>query len=205
MAINVPAAQCGSTFNENNFLGEEDQVQVRNDLITQNLYKGTRLVAATPKGDGSTAIHSERALLLCGDNNQAVTPVQNLLNKDKDGCVVFYTYNSPCLKYCLNQAGDDNEENRVRIQTGREAKKKENQKQVHPAVKKCILNSLSILTNHRGPKAFVFNQVYREDKNKDKLPAALTEVAKKVPLYKCESNSCIKCLNNDNFNNQCLS
>lgn len=203
VAINVPAEQCKEKFS-GKFLSDENKNVVRNDLNddTKRLYKGKQMVAARPKGRSTTSkIHSERALLICEDNNQAVTPVQNLLNTgDKNGCVVFYTYNSPCLDYCLNQTKDNDEQNRVSVQT---AKGRTN---VLPAVKKCILNSLSILTNHPGPKAFVFSQVYENDRNKTELASALKEVAEMVPLYKCNTTECIECLdNNNNFNNQCLS
>lgn len=207
--INVPAEQCRANYNLNNFLSSENRDTVRTDLNDKKkrLYQGTQMVAARPKGSSSNSVHSERALLMCGVNNQAVTPVQNLLNKNNGGCVVFYTYNSPCLQYCLNQANDDNEENRERIQKEREDKKKRG-KIVSPAVKKCILNSLSVLSNHSGPKAFVFSRVYRNDmknEDKDELTAALKEVAQKVPLYKCDTNSCIKCQDNNQFRNECLS
>ncbi|XP_048859354.1 uncharacterized protein LOC125726918 [Brienomyrus brachyistius] len=201
VAINVPAGQCGASFEEKEFLREENTNNVKNDLETRRLYTGKQMVAARPKGTGSSAVHSERALLIC-DSSQAVAPVQNLLNTgDRNGCVVFYTYNSPCLDYCLNQGKDDNEQNRERVQ------KKRGNTNVQPAVKKCILDSLSILTNHPGPKAFVFSQVYRKDKEKAELLAsALKVVAEKVPLYKCNTNSCIKCLDNNNkINSQCLS
>ncbi|XP_076137723.1 uncharacterized protein LOC143121229 [Alosa pseudoharengus] len=204
VAINVPADQCGATFSQN-FLSQEDERTVKQELTAKNLYQGPQMVAATPKGGSSTSkIHSERALLMCTGFNQAVTPVQNLLNKDKGGCVVFYTYNSPCLEYCLNQAKDENERNREKIQTER-AEKKGKPVNVAPAVAKCILNSLSTLSNHNGPKAFVFSQVYRNDINKPELAAALKKVAEQVPLYKCTTNSCVKCLNNNDIVNQCLS
>ncbi|XP_023694504.2 uncharacterized protein [Paramormyrops kingsleyae] len=198
VAINVPAEQCKENFNKDNFLSEYTD-NVKDDLKKKRLYIGNHMVAARPKGGGSTAIHSERALLICED--QAVTPVQNLLNTaDRNGCVVFYTYNSPCLDYCLNQKNDNDQQNRERAQ------KERGKTDVTPAVKKCILDSLSILTNHPGPKAFVFSQVYRKDRENTNLASALKEVAEKVPLYRCNTNRCIECLdNNKKFNNQCLS
>ncbi|KAG5269578.1 hypothetical protein AALO_G00203610 [Alosa alosa] len=204
VAINVPADQCGDTFSQN-FLSQDDSNTVKQELTANHLYQGQHMVAATPKGVSSTSkIHSERALLMCAGFNQAVTPVQNLLNKDRGGCVVFYTYNSPCLEYCLNQTKDENERNRETKQRER-AEKKGKPVNVAPAVAKCILNSLSMLSNHNGPKAFVFSQVYRNDINNPELAAALKKVAEQVPLYKCTTNSCVKCLNNNEIVNQCLS
>lgn len=200
VAINVPATECGATFDQNSFLSQDNADTVKKDLKANNLYQGQQLVAATPKGKSSSSkIHSERALLMCDGYNQAVTPVQNLLNKRKDGCVVFYTYNSPCLDYCLNQAKDENERKREAAQRGR------GKTDVAPAVEKCILNSLSMLSGHGGPKAFVFSQVYRNDKNKPDLAAALKKVAEQVPLYKCATNTCVKCLSGNQIVNQCLS
>nr|XP_023667251.1 uncharacterized protein LOC111843701 [Paramormyrops kingsleyae] len=200
VAIKVPAEQCMENFDEK-FLSYEDTDTVRNDLMTKRLYKGKKMVAARPKGTGSKAFHSERVLLMCEDRIRTVTPVRVLLNNgDENDCLVFYTYNSPCLDYCLNQKNDNDQQNRERAQ------KERGNTNVTPAVKKCILDSLRVLTNHPGPKAFVFSQVYRKDRENTKLASALKEVAEKVPLYKCNTNRCIECLdNNNNFNNQCLS
>lgn len=202
VAINVPASQCKAAIDQN-FLSGEKAEDVKKDLKEKNLYQGQQLVAATPptKGKKSSKIHSERALLMCGDTIQADTPVKNLLNKNKEGCVVFYTYNSPCLDYCLNQERDEQEANSKNAQ-------KAKGKTVTPAVEKCILKSLSILSEHQGPKAFVFRQVYRIDKGdekRDMLAAALMKVANQVPLYKCDAHSCVKCLNNNEIITQCLS
>ena len=199
VAINVPADQCGPGFSQDNFLSEDSAEKVKEDLEHKNLYKGSQLVAATPKGTGQTnAVHSECALLMCEDSD-GVTPMQDLLNKKKDGCVVFYTYNSPCLKLCLNQAKD---------KEAKEAMDKKitlNRKNIQPLVQKCILESLIVLTNHVGPKAFVFSRVYIEDLKSEALKAALKVVADKVPLYKCDADSCFKCLDNGQIIEKCLS
>ncbi|XP_042564710.1 uncharacterized protein LOC122133180 [Clupea harengus] len=204
VAINVPKEKCGPGFSEGGFLSVDSAKTVKEALENHNLYQGTQLVAATPKGEKTTAVHSERALLMCEASSDAVTPVQNLLNKDQNGCVVFYTYNSPCLDFCLNQAKDDNEQNRENKQNERN-QKKNIESTAAPAVKKCILKSLSVLTNHVGPKAFVFSRVYRKDENKPTLKAALKVVAEQVPLYKCDAGSCVKCLSDGEIISQCLS
>ncbi|XP_067092119.1 uncharacterized protein [Osmerus mordax] len=200
VAINVPAEQCGPGFSQDNFLSEDSAEAVKKDLKEHNLYKGSQLVAATPKGTGQTnAVHSERALLMCKDSSDAVSPMQDMLNKNKDGCVVFYTYNSPCLKLCLNQAKDNE------LKKARDKTIQRNRPKIPPLVQKCILESLSVLTNHGGPKAFVFSRVYIEDLESDTLKAALKVVAEKVPLYKCDANSCFKCLSNGQIIEKCLS
>lgn len=198
VAINVPSDQCGDAFSQN-FLSGENADTVKKALKDNNLYKGEQLVAATPKGSGQTnAVHSERALLMCEDSSDAVTPMKDLLNKNKGGCVVFYTYNSPCLKLCLNQAKDDE------IRQGRDKKIEKKRPNIPPLVQKCILKSLGVLTNHGGPKAFVFSRVYDEDLGSATLAAALKVVAEKVPLYKCDAGSCFKCLSNGQIIDECL-
>ena len=164
VAINVPSDQCGDAFSQN-FLSGENADTVKKALKDNNLYKGSQLVAATPKGSGQTnAVHSEHALLMCEDSSDAVTPMKDLLNKNKGGCVVFYTYNSLCLDYCLNQAKDNKERNREEIQNERNKKKQRESKQnrENKPREKCKLKSLSVLTNHSRPKAFVFSMVYRQ-------------------------------------------
>lgn len=168
---------------------------VKKHLNEKNLYQGEHLIAATPtNGSSKSKIHSERALLMCEDISQAVTPMKNLLNKS--GCVVFYTYNSPCLSVCLDQERDDN----VRKMAEKAITK-------NKPVEKCILKSLSMLTDHQGPKAFVFKQVFRKDLNEEyrtKLADGLKKVAEKVPLYKCASGSCVRCLSDNQIINECL-
>ncbi|KAL2096323.1 hypothetical protein ACEWY4_008471 [Coilia grayii] len=180
-AINIAGRYC--TAFDNNFLDGEDSAKVKEAINNGvKLYTGEKLVAARPQFfKRLPSIHSERRLLMCVDNNTFVTPMQNLLNNNQHGCVVFYTYNSPCLELCLNQT---------------------------EGVQSCILDSLSMLTNHRGLKAFVFSQVYRNDigeEKRDKLAAGLRLVAKQVPLYKCSDDSCVKCLSGNQIVPQCLS
>ncbi|XP_063062032.1 uncharacterized protein LOC134454802 [Engraulis encrasicolus] len=206
-AINVPSTFC-ERF-QNNFLsGESDSNTVKEKLRTEYLYQGQKLIVATPQniGKGSGAVHSERKLLICDDNNRGGTPMKNLLARDKDGCAVFYTHNSPCLEFCLNQVKDDNEVNKERIKKQRNEKKDpDNQRDVARAVQKCILNSLDMMANHKGMKAFVFSEVYDLDlTERVKLETALTKVAKKVPLFKCNGDSCVQCLIGNVFNNLCL-
>ncbi|KAL2081476.1 hypothetical protein ACEWY4_023329 [Coilia grayii] len=216
--INVEQKYCSGPF-DNNFLDGENSATVKEQLNKVSLYQGQKLVVAVPmnKGQGGKAVHSERVLLMCGDNNQAVTPVKNLLNKIKDGCSVFYTYNSPCMQFCLNQQRDEDERKREQALKERNEKNRLKGKKIvpiEPAVKKCIVDSLDILTNYRGLKAFVFSRVYdndignTEDEKKRKvalLAAALKTVAEKVPLYKCSGTSCVNCLSGGEIVSQCLS
>ena len=200
VAINVPADQCRSGFTQDNFLSKDSAKTVKEDLEHKHLYMGSQLVAATPKEPGQTnAVHSERALLMCEYSNDGVTPMQYLQNENKDGCVVFYTYNSPCLKLCLNEAKDKEAKEAI------EKKISLKRRKIPSLVQKCILGSLSVLTDHVGPKAFVFSRVYIEDLESEALKAALKEVADKVPLYKCDANSCVKCLDNGQIIEKCLS
>lgn len=212
--INVPVKYCTGRFDNNFLSGEMDSQTVKQLLKKDFVYEGGNLVLAIPKGAGKKAVHSERLLLMCGDNGDAVTPARNLLNKVDGGCAVFYTYNSPCMELCLNQLRDEDERKKVEKERERNEKKGKNV-EIPPAVEKCILNSLSMLTNHRGLKAFVFTRVYDNDikgntaeeiqEKKHLLAAALKLVAERVPLYKCSGTSCVKCLNDNQIVGQCLS
>ena len=89
--------------------------------------------------------------------------MQKLLKEVNEGCVVFYTYNSPCTKFCSNPNHCLN-----------------------------ILDALDMFKEHKGPKAFVFTRVWRNDCDKD-ISTNLKEVLKHVPLYRCDGNNCVAC------------
>nr|XP_055053376.1 uncharacterized protein LOC129438604 [Misgurnus anguillicaudatus] len=98
-AINVPQEQCHdfkpSTVN---FLKNDKGNNVKNIIKdeTNPVYKGEELIAAGVQKPPHTA-HSEFLLL----NPANKSPLTYLLNKRNDGCVVFYTLNSPCMNTCL--------------------------------------------------------------------------------------------------------
>ncbi|XP_016419901.1 uncharacterized protein LOC107749302 [Sinocyclocheilus rhinocerous] len=146
VAINVPKEQC-ITFDELTFLkGENDVRQSLQESL--HIYVGTELIAAGVLGNK----HSED-LLMNPPNGSYLT--QLLKKKGLDGCVVFYTLNSPCIDNCLSNNEDS------------------------------ILPGLAELKAHTGIKAFAFKHIYQWDQNKNNLPAELGKVAERVPLYRC--------------------
>ncbi|XP_016364501.1 uncharacterized protein LOC107705624 [Sinocyclocheilus rhinocerous] len=98
VAINVPKEQCQSGFNpsESTFLKNDKSEKVKPYIKPDSkvVYKGTELIAAGRHKDA----HSEYLLM----NPPNKSPLTHLMNKKKDGCVIFYTLNSPCIDKCLN-------------------------------------------------------------------------------------------------------
>jgi len=109
-------------------------------------------------------MHSESLLLNPVDNS----PMSKLLNKRKDGCSVFYTFESPCVQTCLDAEGPHN-----------------------------IINALEKWKKHDGIKAFVFKNFWKFDtKKKDTkdLQTEFKQIAAHVPLFRCVSeNECYAC------------
>ena len=109
--------------------------------------------------------HSEY-LLLINSNPLGVPPnvplMQDLLNRDPQGCVIFYTYNSPCMGTCLNR-------NRPRN----------------------ILTALNMIRLRQDPKAFVYNRVFEKDEGNDQLEENLRKIEgnnNNKFLYRCNQN-----------------
>ncbi|CAM4550279.1 unnamed protein product [Leuciscus chuanchicus] len=161
-AINVPKDQCQQNFNLNTFLTQEKAVNVKNAITdeTNALYQGEELIAAGTKKQKKYNMHSESLLL----NPADISPMSNLLNKRKDGCSVFYTFESPCVNTCLNLSSSHN-----------------------------IINALEKWKEHDGIKAFVFKDFWKFDIKKD-LQTAFKQIVAHVPLFRCVSeNECYAC------------
>ncbi|XP_017536979.2 uncharacterized protein LOC108410424 [Pygocentrus nattereri] len=157
VAINVPARYCsaGSNLDDGSFLKNDKPDAAKRDMNGVNkLYQGKELIGASRKsGNKKGFFHSEYLLLREPDPEHS--PMKNLLNKNKDGCVIFYTYNSPCIGTCLYEEGDSN-----------------------------ILDALYIFTGHQGPKAFVYNRIFKRDRTNYDLKEYLKKI-NEVPLYRC--------------------
>jgi len=157
----VPKDQCQQNFNprQDNFLTQENAANVKNAITdeTNALYQGSELIAAGTKkvviGRKQYNKHSESLLLNPVDNS----PMSKLLNKRKDGCSVFYTFESPCVDTCLNPSSSHN-----------------------------IINALEKWKEHDGIKAFVFKGFWKFDIEKD-LQTAFKKIAAHVPLFRCET------------------
>ncbi|KAF4081634.1 hypothetical protein AMELA_G00163310 [Ameiurus melas] len=168
VAINVPKNQCQQNFKPNvdNFLTQEKAEKVKTDIKDEKnaLYQGKELIAAGTRKvvnkSNQFNIHSESLLL----NPPDTSPMTNLLNKRKDGCSVFYTFESPCVQSCLNLTRDHN-----------------------------IIKGLEKWKEHNGIKAFVFKNFWKFDKKED-LQTKFKQIVANVPLYRCESeNECYAC------------
>jgi len=163
VAINVPKQQCQSEFypNTRNFLIDDRSEEVKPHTgKNMSVYTGKQLIAAgVDKIDDK---HSEY-LLMYPLNNSHLT---NLLNTKKDGCVVLYTFLSPCIARCLNN-------------------------NISP--RRDIIRGLDQLGAYQGIKAFVFTHIYYADKTNPNLRHELKKIADRVPLYYCNENGCILC------------
>lgn len=146
-----------------------------------NLYTADELIAASPKDRKKYKVHSESILLRIPDKHGEV-PMSRLLNKYPDGCVVFYTYNSPCVQTCTAPDGDHS---------------------ILPALQQ-------FFQNYRGQKAFVFTDIFFRDKSKAQLAEQLKLVDDRIPLYRCTKNQqnqiseCFVCKANNEIDKKCL-
>ncbi|XP_030633632.1 uncharacterized protein LOC115814814 [Chanos chanos] len=182
VAINVPKETCkpGFTPTNKNFLQQDEANNVKNAINDEAnaLYQGRELVAAGLKKvvinrKKTYNKHSESLLF----NPSGNSPVTRLLGKRKDGCVIFYTFNSPCVDTCIDENGQHS-----------------------------ILKGLDELRSHSGPKAFVFKHIWKFDGGKP-LSEKFKSVANRVPLYRCVSgNTCYPCEGHGNtaIASQCL-
>ncbi len=165
----MPKNQCQQNFNpeQNNFLTQENALNVKNAITdeTNALYQGAQLIAAGTRKMKRYNIHSESLLLNPAENS----PMTKLLNKEKYGCSVFYTFDSPCVDTCLDATG-----------------------------KHSIIDALKNWKEHDGIKAFVFKNFWKFDTEKD-LQTKFKQIVAHVPLYRCVSeNQCYACNGEEN-------
>ncbi|KAI4879609.1 hypothetical protein NFI96_018367, partial [Prochilodus magdalenae] len=176
LAINVPEHYCiKKDFKpDKGFLKNDDPDTAKRAMKEGNMvYEGTSLIGATKKKKDNIMYHSEYLLLNPPDPKES--PMTRLLKKNTKGCVVFYTYFSPCLGTCLNpQKGDF-----------------------------YILPALTKFGEHNGPKAFVFRKLYGEEK-KDVFEKAFKKVNAEVPLIHCDNAVCNMCVDGARVKPECL-
>ncbi|KAI4871402.1 hypothetical protein NFI96_009404, partial [Prochilodus magdalenae] len=107
VAINVPVKYCsaGSNPDDGHFLKNDKPDAAKRAMKGDaRVYKGQELIGATRKQSTTKGfLHSEYLLLRDPDEEHSL--MMNLLNKKKDGCVIFYTLNSPCIGTCLYEDG----------------------------------------------------------------------------------------------------
>ncbi len=164
VAINVPKDQCKNGFEPStspDFLKEDKNFENVKNIISADetpVYKGKELIAAGVQKTPNTA-HSE-FLLMNPPNN---SPLTYLLNKKKDGCVVFYTLNSPCMDSCLS--------GKYNIIGG--------------------LNKLKAYKGIKA-FAFK-NIWSHDQKRQNELREKLKVIASRIPLYRCKTDMCTLC------------
>lgn len=179
IAISVPRAHCTDERADiQKVFSNKDARHVKDELSKGQkclLCTDSRnVIAARP--DLATNKHSEHVLLYpLGDS-----PMDKLLEQaDQNSCVAFYSYNSPCVKTCIQ--GQDNILNGL---------------------------SNWINTRKEGMNALVFQEIWQKDRNKD-LPTEFLKINEVVPLYRCKKTSdgmeCRKCVENNNMDTFCLS
>ncbi|XP_041920174.1 uncharacterized protein LOC121684250 [Alosa sapidissima] len=168
IAFNAPVDKCAD-YLDNNFLNRYPGRTVKNALNSAGrLYKGQKLIAARPKPIPDTKVNQHSEYLLMNVPSVDTSPMKELLGNDNTGCVVFYTYNSPCTSTCTKPGGCYS-----------------------------IIQALDMFKDHKGPKAFVFTQVWKYDCDKD-ISTNLKEVLERVPLYRCkDNNNCVACTANN--------
>ncbi|XP_066530065.1 uncharacterized protein [Hoplias malabaricus] len=176
VAINVPAAKCAAgAVPDQNFLSGDVSQTVKNAMNSDaRVYNGQQLIGARPKPiPGKSFYYHSEYLLLIRSNPPNISPddplMQKLLNKDPSGCVVFYTFNSPCVKTCSTPTGPHS-----------------------------IIPALDMFRNHNGPKAFVFNRVWRLDIIGDMWKDNIKLVNDRVLVHRCDNTGCIRCVDNNN-------
>ncbi|KAI4882399.1 hypothetical protein NFI96_008443 [Prochilodus magdalenae] len=165
LAMNVPKEKCSKgVVPDQNFLLDNDVNEVKAVMNgPARVYKGQQLIGAKPKpiGKKRSNYHSEYLLLINSNPSETSTddhPMKELLDRDPDGCVVFYTFNSPCVKTCST-----------------------------PNTNYSIIPALENFRNHTGPKAFVFGQAWKRDINTTQWEANIRAVNSRVPLYRCDN------------------
>ncbi|XP_053314709.1 uncharacterized protein LOC128482812 [Spea bombifrons] len=107
-AVKFTPAQCAA-LSENDIaaaLNGENIQNVKNAMNSQSIYSGTQMVMATYKDLGNNKREHSEHRLLYPPSRSSVSPAQDLMNRQPAaGCVLFYTYNSPCNAYCTNPNG----------------------------------------------------------------------------------------------------
>lgn len=162
MAINVHQDHCTSKFDSirEKFLPNDTQQEVQEGL-KKVFYKGQELMAAKAVSMKVQKLSVRAEYILLYPPKPSQSPLQVLLNRTTpDSCVVFYVLTAPCVRSCSNINGPYD-----------------------------LLPALDLFTKHRGPKAFIFSQLWSGDKD---VSGSLKEIDQRVPLYRC-TPLCLAC------------
>ncbi|XP_026799337.3 uncharacterized protein LOC113544627 [Pangasianodon hypophthalmus] len=183
LGINVPVRFCDqhAALDQNFLPNDNDAQKVKDDMaVADRIYKGKQLIGARPKQIPGTQnnYHSEYLLLIHSMSKtlSRFDPLmQTLLNSDPNGCTVFFTLNSPCVKTCSTPNG-----------------------------RYSIIPALSMFQNRKGPKAFVFRQVWEQDVGKPAWEENIRNINNIIPVYRCEANECIPCVDKNQVKQKCV-
>lgn len=173
IAINVPKKQCtDETSNIENVFSREEAARVKRIILNKticDLCTNSQNVIATRPISKET--HAEDALLYPINNS----PMDRLLNRaNQDRCVVFYTYNSPCVNKCIS--------GRNNILDGLSNWKNKQKDNIN---------------------VFVFQEIWHKDTWRKNLEAEFQKINSIVPLYRYYKGECKKCENNGKWNKEC--
>ncbi|XP_056612048.1 uncharacterized protein LOC130428218 [Triplophysa dalaica] len=134
---------------DDNYSGQDLITEdVKTTIVKKLVYNSNNLIAAKPLTGVNTTEHSEYRL---------INYLKEIMNV-KDGCVIYFTLNSPCLKTCLAENG-----------------------------KYTINGSLTKLQNYKGVKALAFKKVWEHD-DATSVRKRLRTIAQRLPFYQCEEN-----------------
>ncbi|XP_073682014.1 uncharacterized protein [Garra rufa] len=178
IAISVPRSQCTDEHADiQKVFSKRDATHVKDELSKGQkcllCTESRNVIAARP--NRTTKEHSEHVLLYpVGES-----PMYMLLEQaDQNRCVVFYSYNSPCVHKCIR--GQDN------ILDG-------------------LSNWMN--KRKEGMNALVFEEIWQKDITKN-LQEEFLKMNVVVPLYRCKRTSdgmeCQKCVENNNVDTFCL-
>lgn len=180
IVINVTKEQCtDETFDIVTVFSREEAATVKTTILSGSTCvlctNSQNVIATRPK---SKKIHAEVDLLYPQRAPQRESPMHTLLEKaNQDSCIVFYTYNSPCVHKCISGANN--------ILNGLSNWK----------------------NKHKENNVFVFQSIWRKDTWRQKtLADEFQKINKIVPLYRCYGIDmiCYKCEDNGQWNNHCL-
>ncbi|KAG7334918.1 hypothetical protein KOW79_001514 [Hemibagrus wyckioides] len=169
-AITVPNAQCTSEQSDIQTVFSKKEAEYVKSVIS----KGDTCILCSQSGlelgiviatrpNRITKEHSEHILLYPLGNS----PMDKLLAKaDQNSCIVFYSYNSPCVKKCIKS--EDN------ILDGLSNWKN---------IRKDAMN------------VFVFEKIWPKDARKKDMAENLMKIHDQVPLYRCNNTNGMECRN----------
>ncbi|XP_016364508.1 uncharacterized protein LOC107705632 [Sinocyclocheilus rhinocerous] len=170
IAIIVPPAQCTDEQSDiQTVFSREEAEHVRNLLNNREncilCTQSENVIAARP--NGMTKEHSEHILLYPLGNS----PMDTLLAQaDQNSCVVFYSYNSPCVTKCI--LSDDN---------------------ILPGL-------TNWKNKREGMNVFVFNKIWQKDAWRRDMAKDLLKIHERLPLYRCTRRNVMECQNCINGN-----